>query len=83
MPGRASNLCQYIFACLDVDPELLTIFRIVHNNTSATSMSELNLKSRIETVSLGANLIATRFEAVEELTDMIVSLVFLVGKLRI
>jgi hypothetical protein len=46
-------------------------------------VSKLNLKSRLEAVSLGTNLIATRFEAVEELTDVIVSLVFFVGKFRI
>jgi hypothetical protein len=46
-------------------------------------VSKLNLKSRLETVSLGANLIATRLEAVEEPTDVIVRLVFFVGKFRI
>lgn len=62
---------------------LLTVLCIEHNNTTTTSVGELDLKSRVQAICLGANLIATRLEAIEQLADVVVSLVFFIGKFRI
>lgn len=46
-------------------------------------MGKLNLQSSLQAIGFRPNLIAIRLKAVEELTDVVVSLIFFVGELWI
>lgn len=62
------------------DPGKSVILGIEYHDTAAAAMGILDLERRIEIIDLPSDVVAIRFKAIEELADVIMSLMLCVSE---